>query len=208
MKVNRILFVCLLTLACAVGAIGQERVTSPLGFSIQIPYQWQAADKGFLDANVKKLDVSDEALDKLLKSSNNSVVVMAFIKYDPTTREGVIPTIQVRMLPNPIGDFPTFMAAFVRSMSPAKVPFEDYQFIGEPREVSVSGYRAVLVTSKYILRTQDGQTLEVRSRIYAIPYGKQFFQVTFMDNPKVEDCSQEYDVLVKSMAVGREAKKI
>jgi hypothetical protein len=199
MKGNRVLFGCLFTLAVAAFATGQERVSSPLGFSMQQPTAWNGIDKGMLDENVRKLDLTDEARAKMVSSTNNSVVVMAFTKYDPTKKPGVIPTIQVRMLPNPVPDFPTFMEAIVRNMSPGKVPFESYEFIEQPKEISLSGFRTVNIHSRYVLHTQDGQTLNVRTRIYAVPYGKQFFQITFMDDPKDEDCTMEFDALVKTI---------
>ena len=126
---------------------------------------------------------------------------MAFLKYDPETKAGLIPTIQVRMLPNPIKGFSAFKTTFVKSLS--KLPFEGFKVEGKPKEVSISGHRAVLVNATYTIGTSDGQTLPTRSRTYAIPYGKQFFQVTFLDNPKDEDCSAEFDALVQSIKIGR-----
>ena len=201
MRIIKPFVIFILTVVAVRAAYSQEIVKSPLGFSMQQPNKWTVTDKEFLDTNAKKVDLSEAALEKLLKESNNSIVVMAFLKYDPQTKEGLIPTIQVRMRPNPTSNFSVFKASFVKSLS--KMPFEAFKVEGKPKEVSISGRRAVLVNATYTIGTSDGQTLPTRSRTYAIPYGKQFFQVTFLDNPKDEDCSAEFDDLVQSIKIGR-----
>jgi len=202
MLASKTLLILILTVATVGVAFSQEMVRSPFGFSMQRPKNWTVTDKEYLNQNVKKIDLSEAAIAKILNESNNTLVVMAFLKYDPRTKSGLIPTIQVRLRPNPINDFSVFMTAFVKSLS--KMPFEGFHVEGSPKEVSISGHRAVLVNATYTIGTADGQTLPTRSRVYSIPYGKQYFQLTFLDNPKDEDCSAEFDTLVKSIKIGRE----
>jgi hypothetical protein len=207
MKGKTPIFASVLILVVASVAFGQEVIKSPLGFSIRRPNSWKVASEESLDAGKKDLNFSDADIEQLLKSKNNSILVMALQKYASDEKVGVIPTIQVRMRPNPTSDFPVFMAAFIRSVDPSRSPFENYSFTEKPREISISGMRAVQVNSTYTLRDRDGNAASVRVRTYAIPFGKQYFQTTFLDNPMEEDCSTEFDALVKSIHIGRELNK-
>ena len=51
---------------------------------------------------------------------------------------------------------------------------------------------------------QDGGDLKVRSRTYAIPYKDYFFQINFTDSKEVEDCSKEFDGILKTIKIGKE----
>jgi len=203
-KLNKfipILMVLFVFIGTLPSVLAQEVIKSPLGFAMEKPKGWIVTNDEKMTESLKNVELTDEIVTGLLKSRNNSLQVMAFQKYQTDEREGPIPTIQARMRPNPIDTFDVFTAAFLRSIDPSKMPFENYLIVSK-EEVLVSGYKAVKVISTYSLA---GQSTRVRS--YAVPVGKQYFQVTFIDNPPGEDCSAVFDSLVKSIKIERGTPK-
>lgn len=202
MKRSNLGFPVLLVLVISAAAIGEEVISSPLGLSIEKPKDWQIIQKLELEKSVLQAPISDDFKDKLLKAKDNSVPLIALMKYAPAEKEGFIPTIQVRMRSNPIADFEDFMAAFIRSVNPSKMPFEKYSIVGKPAQVMVSGLRAVKVVSEYSFPTSAGKAL-LRAKTYAIPHGKHFFQATFIDTAE-DDCSALFENAVKTIRIGIE----
>jgi hypothetical protein len=177
------------------GLYAQELVKSPLGFAMEKPPGWISTNDEKMAESLKNIELSDDVLDKLLKSRNNSLQVLAFQKYRAEEREGPIPTIQVRMRPNPIPDFDTFMAAFLRSIDPSKMPFQNYKILAKETYM-VSGLKAVKVFSTYSIGSDN-----TRALTYVVPVRKQYFQITFIDMPPGEDCSTLFDNLVNTIKI-------
>lgn len=204
MKFKYIALVVLFVLALEIN--GQERIDSELGLSIEKPKKWISVEKLTLNRSVKALALPTEKIAKILDSGKNSVLVFAFSKRAPTEESGPIPTIQVRLRKNTVENFQDFMPAFISSVGPDRSPFEKYEFVGEPAEVQISGLSAVFVRSKYLIRGSDGIVAETRARIYAIPSGEHFFQITMIDFPKIDDCSSEFDSVLKSIVIAKPNK--
>ena len=80
--------------------------------------------------------------------------------------------------------------------------FEDFEFINEITEIEISGIKCVYFIGKFTMKTQNGQEMKVRSRTYAIPYKNYFFQLNFTDGQIGEDCTKEFDELVKTIKIG------
>ena len=54
------------------------------------------------------------------------------------------------------------------------------------------------------MKTKNGQEMKVRSRTYAIPYKNYFFQLNLTDGQFGEDCTKEFDELIKTIKIGEE----
>lgn len=194
----------LLLLGSTVLAYGQEAfVIKQYGFSMKTPKDWIATDKAELSDNLKKFDLTDEALKKLLKENNGSIVLAAFYKYAVTAKVGLIPTIQVRARSKGPVEYQEFKRAIVKSMETSKQILDEYEFAEEPSEIEISGVKSVLIVGKFKMKGKKGQILNVRSRMYAIPLKNYFFQVNFTDGFAGDDCSDEFDELVKTIKIGR-----
>lgn len=200
---RRISIVLFIVLVVSGTARSQKTVASPYWFSMAKPNGWMNAEKALVDESVKKLALYEAEIDTILNKSNNTLLLMAFIKYEQGTIEGVIPTIQVRLRSNPFKDFSQFMNGFVRSIEPSKMPFRDYKHLFPPKQIVLNGKQAVHYSGTYTLETKKGLSTTVRSKGYAIPHGKSFFHITFLDDPESEDCSAEFDGLLKSIKIGR-----
>ncbi|KNB61917.1 hypothetical protein AC804_03160 [Chryseobacterium sp. Hurlbut01] len=171
-------------------------------FKIQEPNNWIEASNKELIKNLEKFDVTEENLTKLISDNKGSILLTSFYKYNPKTHTGIIPTIQVNVRTKGNIDFTQFKNSMTESTKSFKTYFEDFEFIKNVTEIEISGIKSICFIGKFTMKTQDGQELKVRSRTYAIPYKNYFFQVNFTDGPLDEDCTAEFDGLVKTIKVG------
>ncbi|WP_310556023.1 hypothetical protein [Flavobacterium sp.] len=172
------------------------------GFAIQEPKNWIEASNEVLKKNLVKFEVSDENLAKLIENSKGSILLTSFYKYDPKTTAGLIPTIQINVRNKPVDDFEYFKSLIIQSSKGFVKVFEDFEFIEEAKEIEISGINSVYFIGKFTMKGKDGQEMKVRSRTYAIPFKKYFFQVNFTDGQTGEDCTLEFDELIKTIKIG------
>jgi hypothetical protein len=197
-----IVFIALAT-ALVIGVKGQEPVAvTKFGFSIQPPKGWITANKDVRNENVRRLEMSDDALKKLLESDKGTTSLLSYFRQDPNTTAGLVPVVNVdvrRMAPVP---YQQFKADLTKSADGLKTYFPDIKF-GAPADVEIGGIRSVLFTSTFTMKTADGQILQVRNRVYGIPMGNYFFQISLNDGPEKElDCTHEFDQVIKSIKIG------
>lgn len=172
------------------------------GFQMQEPNNWIEAGNKQLLKNLEKFEVTEENLMKLISENKGSILLTSFYKYDPKTHAGIIPTIQINVRMRGRGDFNQFKNSMLESTKNFKKYFNDFEFIKNPIEIEISGIKSIFFVGKFTMKTQDGQELKVRSRTYAIPYKNYFFQVNFTDGQIGEDCTNEFDKLVKTIKIG------
>lgn len=168
-------------------------------FSMQDPKGWHSIDKKGLNSNLKKFEFTEAEIEQLLKEQNANILIAAYYKYDPKITPGIIPTIQINARPNRTRDFEAFKLAIIRSIDSFKKSLDEFNLIEEPREVIVGGVRAILVHGTFVMKTPDGRKFSVRSRTYSVPQSGNFVQMNFTDNPDKEDCTAEFDELIKTI---------
>jgi hypothetical protein len=173
-------------------------------FEIQEPENWIEASNKVLLKNLEKFDVNEENLNKLISDNKGSLLLNSFYKYDPKTHAGIIPTIQINVRSKGKNDFEQFKSGMTQSANSFKKYFADFEFIKEVTEIEISGIKCVYFIGKFTMKTQNGQELKVRSRTYAIPYKNYFFQLNFTDGQTGEDCTKEFDDLIKTIKIGKE----
>ena len=83
-----------------------------------------------------------------------------------------------------------------------KTVFPDFAYIDPPTEITISEIKSVYFIGSYSMKSQNGDSINIRSRTYAIPYKNYLFQVNFIDGPTNEDCSKEFDNLIKTIKIG------
>jgi hypothetical protein len=173
-------------------------------FEIQEPENWIEASNKVLLENLEKFEVNEENLNKLISDNKGSLLLNSFYKYDPKTHAGIIPTIQINVRSKGKSDFEQFKSGMTQSANSFKKYFADFEFIKEVTEIEISGIKCVYFIGKFTMKTQNGQELKVRSRTYAIPYKNYFFQLNFTDGQTGEDCTKEFDDLIKTIRIGKE----
>jgi hypothetical protein len=171
-------------------------------FQIQEPDNWIKTNNQEILKNLEKFKISDENLNKFLLDHKGSILLTSFYKYDPKTHAGVVPTIQVNVRAKGKNNFENFKNTIIESAKGLKKYLQDFEYIKEPSEIEIYGIKSIYFISKFSMKTQKGQLMNVRSRTYAIPYKNYFFQVNFADDETDEDCNPEFDQLVKTIKIG------
>lgn len=194
--------IVLLLLLTASIAFSQKRFESKnYGFSMDEPKDWQVANNEELLNNLDRYDLTTEAFHELLKKNKGSILLTSFYKYDMNKHAGLIPTIKINMRQNPAGEFSVFKSMISQSSKGFETVFPDFKYLQEPTEVEISGIKSVFFSGKYTMKMQNGTLMKIKSRTYAIPYGDYFFQVNFIDGQVKDDCTAEFDALVKSIKI-------
>lgn len=173
-----------------------------IGFAMQEPKGWIVASNEELKKNIELLDLSEELLEQAAKTGKSTILLTAYYKYKASKTKGVNPKIQVDIRPKNTKDFQQFKFSITQSAESLKKYFENYEFIEEPNEIEISGIKSIGFVGKFTMKTQNGQELKVRARIYAIPYKSYFFQVNLVDDELGEDNSKLFDELVKTIKIG------
>ncbi len=196
--------ILLLTIVFTINfAFAQKRYENKqLGFSIEEPNKWIEASNEEVMENLEK-QVSYEKLSELLKNNKGSISVANFYKYKTNEHPGLIPTIKVLMRQNVTTNFTDFKSMISQSSKSFEKMFPDLEFIQEPNEILIDGIKSVYFIVKYSMKTQSG-TMKIKSRIYAVPHGKFLYQINFIDGQTEDDCTAEFDKLVKTIKIGVE----
>lgn len=167
------------------------------------PKGWLVIGKPDIKDNLKKFEFTTAELEYLLKDANKSVLLGGYHKYDPKVRAGVIPTIQINLRENPTKTFQQFKSGLIKSISGMKSQFDEFELIGDPQEIEIAGVRSLAFKMKFVMTLAGGERKNLRSRTIAIPAANHFFQLNFTDEPEVEDCSAEFDALLKTVKIGK-----
>ena len=182
---------------------GQKTFESKkFGFSMQEPKDWIVTTDEELKKNLEYFDITNENLAAMMKTGKGSIMLTAYYKYEVGRKDGFIPKIQIDVLPRSTKDYQQFKTSITRSAESLKKYLEDYEFIQEPKEITISGTKSVVFIGKFTMRMQSGLEVKVRARVYAIPYRNYFFQVNFVDGQVEEDNSEFFDKLMKTIKIG------
>lgn len=171
------------------------------GFSMDEPDGWLWANNDDLKQNLGKLDLDNTKLLKIIQDHKGSLLLMSFYKYDPMTKAGLIPAVQVNVREMRNKDFEVFKSYIVKSANGLKNLYLDYEFIDEPKEVKVNRIKSIYFSGKFTMKTQMGETYRVRSRTYVIPHGDFYFQIVLTDGVVTEDCTKLFEELIESIKI-------
>lgn len=172
-------------------------------FSMLEPQSWIWANSDDLQLNLDKLEIDEDDLAKIVADHKGSVLLQSFFKYDPQTHPGIIPAIQINVRERNNPDFDLFKEQIIKSSRNLQRVYSDYTFVEDVTETKISGIKSLYFISKFTMKTDSGQELRVRSRIYVIPMKDYYFQINMTDGLLSEDCSKEFDKLIKSIKVKR-----
>ena len=202
-----LLFVLMIAYVVVVPSAGQASVfeSRAFGFSMKAPVGWQPLSEVEVAQNLEGLDLDLKVREKLLLEQGR-ILLFAYSKQKPGTIDGIIPKIEARVISNGLGrilTFGEFKPAAISAMKRFAVNYETYEYVIEPSETLVSGVRAVYQITKFRLKAGRGDSHSVRSRTYFIPYQTWFFQISFSDDPKNNDCSALFDELIRSIRIGK-----
>ncbi|WP_316768470.1 hypothetical protein [Pedobacter frigiditerrae] len=187
------------------------------GISINEPKNWIVKDNNaFIDSLVGN-KLSDSLLSNAIEANNGSITIATFHKYDEK-KSGFIPVIQITVLNNPSVLFNDFEVDMKASANLYKSLYQDFSFITSPQPVVINGKKSIYFSGKFILsgtktfevniggsNFQQNQLLkyQIRTKVYAIPYGNYFFQLSFTDNLEVKEDEKLFEELLTSIKIGK-----
>jgi len=172
-------------------------------FSMLEPANWIPADRETLDKNAHKLDLSEKEIDDMLQKQKKAVSLMSYFKYNIKGHPGLIPAINVDVRNNPAKDFASLKKGLEGSLSVLQKTFPDAEYIHKPSETVVGGQKCIYFSIRYTVHMNDGQmVLKTKCRSYIIPYRNYLFRMNLIDGQTEEDCTTEFDDLIKSIKIG------
>ncbi|KAF2519261.1 hypothetical protein E0W68_05700 [Flavobacterium salilacus subsp. salilacus] len=185
-------------------SVAQRRFENKtFGFAMQEPMGWIWGNEDDLVRNLEKLDIDEEKLLKIIKEHEGSVLILSLYKYDPQTHKGLVPAIQINVRERNNEDYNAFKSHIIKSARSFEGLYDDFEFIEEPTDVKISHIKSIYFVTKFTMRTENGLTHRVRSRIYVIPWKHYYFQINMTDDLMGEDCSMEFLRLIKTIQIKR-----
>ncbi len=149
-------------------------------FHIQFPENWIEFQRSDVLNSVKyKYEIPDSLKAKILKNQKSVQIygyaapAKAEMKYRPN--------IQVLLLKKPTTNNKDFKRAIESSMQSFKTVFSNLQIIDSFTTKTIDNKNAIYGKISGLMNTKSGEKVQVTTRIYAIPVGKYFYQLTFND---------------------------
>ena len=198
-----ILLILIVTISTNFAYSQKNFISKEYEFEMQEPKNWIETDNKFLLKNLEKFEINEKNLNKLISDNKGSLLLNSFYKYDSKTHAGLIPTIQINVRTKGNVKFEQFKNEIIKSANSFKNYFPDFEFVKNVTEIEIDGVKSIYFIGKFTMKTQNGEEMKVRSRTYAIPYKNYFFQLNFTDGQISEDCTEEFNELVKTIKIGK-----
>ena len=188
-------------LLIASNLFSQERFEfNRIGFGIDVPTNWIAMKDEEVYKNLNLYDFTEEQLAKLLKADNASLTLCTYVKYDPKTVSGIIPTVKIRTKNCTITDKNEFLK-FVKMMNdPAKMPLDDFRFSEQPTLTTIANHEAVRFAVQFTLKNAEKEYHIVSNSYYILRDGY-FISLNFLEEIGKEDNTALFENLVKSVQI-------
>jgi len=164
-------------------------------FAIEKPNGWVSPDID-REENLQKYTLSEQETQKILQS-NNGELVIAFSKYDPAKYAGIIPTIQVTLLPNIYNNFTEFKNGITASINIFDEAFQNFKIIKPLENINLDGESGFFFQCQFDLPVED-QLITIRSWTYSVLVENKIFQINFSD-VEGDDCSDIYKKIIKTI---------
>ena len=199
------LLLILLLFFSAVHLSGQQRISeNPFKFVMNEPAAWFPISKASIEDSLKRLDLREDSLQNFLSENQGKFLLFAYVKYRQDTFNGLNPKIEARVIKintqRPLSSA-EFKPAGITALKQIASQFEAQRYIVAPSEIKIDEIDSVYHISEFQMSLQNGPKLKVRSRTYLIPRGTYFFQISFVDEPGGNDCSVEFDELLRSIRI-------
>jgi hypothetical protein len=149
-----------------------------------------------LNSVKNKYDLSDKTKEELLAKTNSTQLY----GYAAPSKPNILyrPNIQVLLLKNQAQNFGQFKKGIEMSLEGFKKIISDLKIIDSFHTVTIDNKEAVYAKVSGFIMTKNGEKAQLITRVYAIPVGKFFYQLTLNDSGDY-DCEEEYKKVVQSL---------
>ncbi len=190
MRLNTLLF-CVI-LSTSMHAFAQDST-----FNIDFPTGWIQFQRSDVLSSVKdKLEFSDKVKEEILANSTSTQL----FGYAAPTKTGSLyrPNIQVLLIKNQTQNFSQFKFMIEKSLEGFKGKIGELKILEPVSEVTINGKKSLYTKITGYLPTKTGDKAQLLSRIYAIPSGKYFYQITMNDSGDY-NCEDEFKKVFASL---------
>ena len=177
----------------------QERLEiKRLGFSIGIPKKWYSQNNSEVLKNLNNYNFTDKQIDNLLKTENSSVNLATYVKYDPKTYPGIIPTIKIRTRENKTTNLDDFLKQVQNSNIEAQKSLDDFRFIENPRIIELSQQKVVKFSVQFVLKNNN-QAHVINSTSYYIPKNGYYISINFIEEMGKESNNELFEAIIEGI---------
>lgn len=179
----------------------QERLDiKRIGFSIGIPKKWLSQNNTEVLNNLNNYDFTDKQISNLLISDGSSVSLATYVKYDPKTYPGIIPTIKIRTRENKTASLDDFLKQVQNSNIEAQKSLDDFRFIENPRIVELSKQKVVQFSVQFVLKNNNKPHI-INSTSYYIPKNGYYISINFIEEYGKENNSELFEALIEGISL-------
>jgi hypothetical protein len=160
-------------------------------FKIIKPDKWIEVDENESFKNLNKINFTEDQKKEILRRHEGKIFLVTFLKYDPNTTSGIIPTINITVLENKAVTTADLIQLAQNTSEDFKKCFEKYEIIENPSIVKVNNIESVVVTSRFILEENHEKYIE-KTKMLLIPKGKYLFQINLANEFNNDDGEKEF----------------
>jgi hypothetical protein len=180
-------------------AIAQELLDlEQFGFSAEVPKGWFKTENNDLLENIDRFDLTEAQLDAMLTSFNTAKQFIALHKYEPETRRGIIPTINISIRSTSYKSFGSFKTKIERAGEQFKKLFKNFE-TQPPHVIDLNGTKVWTTKATYDFKDPAGADVKLHSEIIYIYKGKYYISVNFIEEDGKEDNSAVFENLIKTI---------
>ncbi|HEX8278290.1 MAG TPA: hypothetical protein VF540_06325 [Segetibacter sp.] len=187
----RTLFFCLL-LSASTYSFSQDST-----INIDFPTGWLQFQRSDVLNSVKnKLEFSDKVKEEILANATSTQL----FGYAAPNKTGSLyrPNIQVLLIKNQTQNFSQFKFMIEKSLEGFKGKINDLKILSSVSEVTIDSKKSLYAKITGYLPTKTGDKAQLISRIYAIPSGKYFYQITMNDSGDY-NCEDEFKKVLTTL---------
>jgi len=104
----------------------------------------------------------------------------------------------VLLLKNPAKDFTQFKMGIEKSLDAFKGMINDLKILDPVSEMTIDGKKSVYTKITGYIATKTGGKAQLIARVYAIPTGNYFYQITMNDSNDY-NCEEEFKKVLSSL---------
>ena len=172
-------------------------VSDSYSFKIDQPQGWVNMIDLDVKENLKLIDsFSNEEIEELVSQSSGQPIVV-YMKHDPNSYAGLIPTIKVTLMHSLSSNFDEFKNSIKGSIPQMEQLLDNFNIIIPLTELDIDGQKGVYFTSEFTIE-YGGKIEKIRSWTYAVSVDKYLYQINFSDM-NGDDCSKVYEDVLKSI---------
>jgi len=170
------------------------------GFAMDAPAGWfKMQDEGLVE-NIEKFDLTNAQQDNMLKSLDAASKFIAFHKYDPKIKSGIIPTINITVRSTNLKSFEKFKLHIDRQGEQLSKILENFK--DTPAEIVViNGTKIWISTATYNLKDPTSKNVKLYTRMLYIYRGNYYISINFIEEVDKENNSALFDEVQKSIKV-------